>query len=176
MKKGRNKMECERYVKAIKPAIARTRKAHIFTKANTLIGFPGENEETIGESAKLLKSCKIDFPMQIGVPIPFPGSLMGKFLEQKGLFPQDEKGVIVDSKEAWQLYAIAHNIKPERISELRLFAANAMKVSQIKKVALCARVIAHIARKGYFDAIRNAGITAFKENMNIAKIVDEFLG
>ena len=84
MKKAPGKNACERYVQSIKPNIQRTKKAGIFTKANVLIGFQGENRKTVEESVKLLKECKIDLQLRVYFPIPNPGAVLGKWPRKRG--------------------------------------------------------------------------------------------
>ena len=173
MKKARNNSECEQYVKNIKPNIERTKKAGIFTKANMLVGFEGENQETIQESVKLIKESAPDIPIHFNHPIPNPGSVMGKMAEKRGIIPPDGEGLRYNDHELAMAIGSAWNkCEPNRLIELQEYANNATKLSTTKKLELGLKLFRHFAMKGDWDILLNVGKMAIRENVRIMDLVD----
>jgi len=173
MKKARNNSECERYIEKIKPNIERTKKAGIFTKANMLVGFEGENQETIQESVKLIKEAEPDIPIHFYHPVPNPGSVMGKTAVQKGIIPPDGKGLQYNDNEMAMAIGSAWNkCEPSKLIELQEFANNATKLSTTKKLALGLKLFRHFAIKGDWDIFVNMGKIAIKENVHMINLVE----
>ncbi len=172
MKKARNKKECGRYVKAIKPAIEKTKKAGILTKANMIVGFQGETRETVSESVNLIKECAPDLKVSFFRPSPFPGTVLGEIAERRGLFPPDGKGLSFERTMASQLYAIVNDSNPHRLIELQEFANYAVRLSVIKKLELGLKLSSYFVRRRDVDVFKNILKLAAKEKGRILSFAD----
>jgi len=141
MRKGRTKTECERYLDAIEPAIEKTKKAGIFTNIKMIIGFDGENSETVRQSVDLVNRSRPDLPAHFGIVRPYPGTVLGRIAEQKGLL-NGKKWSSLDYR--WggpQLYAIINNSDPNKIIELQRMADESVKVPLAHKLVLALRLL-----------------------------------
>jgi anaerobic magnesium-protoporphyrin IX monomethyl ester cyclase len=174
MKKGRSKIECEQYVKAIQPSIERAKKVGILTKVNLLIGFTGEDQQTVDESVHRMKEYNPDLSFNFGIPIPFPGTELGRIAEEKGLLPPDGEGRPFDKSIALKLFAIANNTEPNRILELQKRANYAVKQSLPKKLKLAIRLTGYFARKGDIDILLNVGRAVIKEKGRVGTLLESF--
>jgi anaerobic magnesium-protoporphyrin IX monomethyl ester cyclase len=173
MKKARTESECERYVENIKPNIERTKKAGIFTKVNMLVGFEGENQDTVQESVKRIKESDPDIPIHFNHPIPNPGSVIGKEAEKRGIIPPDGEGLQYnDHKLAMAIGSAWNKCESDRLIELQKYANNATKLSTIRKLELGLKLFRHFAIKGDWDILLNVGKMAIRENVNIMNLVD----
>jgi radical SAM superfamily enzyme YgiQ (UPF0313 family) len=173
MKKGRNKAECERYVKTIKPSIELVKKAGIFTIANMIVGFRGESIDTVLESVNLMKDCRPDFPLSFAAPIPFPGSELGKTAEDKGLFPQDGKGALFEWNTTYELCASTSDIDADMLIRFQRFTNAAVRISDFSKLILGLKLLNYFVRKGNLDVLMNATRIIFKENVGVPHILDK---
>jgi anaerobic magnesium-protoporphyrin IX monomethyl ester cyclase len=173
MKKARNKIECERYVEKIRPSIERTKKAGILTKANMLVGFEGENQDTIQESVKLMKESKPDIPIHFYHPVPNPGSVMGKIAEEIGIIPPDGGGLRYDdNKLRMAIGSVWNKCEPNKLIELQEYANNATKLSAVQKLELGLKLFRHFAMKGDWDIFVNLGKIAAQEKLNLINLIE----
>jgi len=67
----------------IEKAVSLTKKAGIEITGHIMVGYPGEREEDILETAKLLKRLELDY-IQAYCCVPFPGSFLYKTALESG--------------------------------------------------------------------------------------------
>jgi anaerobic magnesium-protoporphyrin IX monomethyl ester cyclase len=131
-------INAKNYVNVIKTAIQRTKKVGIFTNARMIIGFQGEDEETIIESVNCIKESAPDFPVTFGIVRPDPGTSLGGIAEDKGLVPPDGEGWRWSElkKSPLALSAVLNNCSPYEIRKLQKMANDSFNYSLIDKLKL----------------------------------------
>lgn len=168
MHKVRRKEEAEKYVAVAKRSIEKTKRMRIFTHIQMIMGFQGENRETISKSVDLVKKSAPDLPVNFGVVYPIPGTILGKMAEQKGILPSsgEDWSHYNHRKMALELSAMVNNSTPEEIVQLREMANVAVKFSLIQKIRLFLKLLI----RGNFDVILNVVKLSINEGVDIYKI------
>lgn len=168
MHKVRRKEEAEKYVEAVKPSVEKTKKMGIFTHIQMIMGFQGENRNTINESINLVKKSAPDLPVNFDVVYPLPGTILGKTAEQKGLFPSSGEDWLRYNhrKMALELSAMGNNTTPDEIEQLRDTANATVKFSLEQKIRLFLKLLA----RGDFDISLNAVKLYINEGFDVYKI------
>jgi radical SAM superfamily enzyme YgiQ (UPF0313 family) len=134
-------IDAEKYVNAIKPAIQRTKKAGIFTEARMIMGFQGENDETIFQSVNCIRESAPDLPVGFNIVRPDPGTALCRIAEEKGLVPRDGEGWMWSDKIVLALSALLNNCSPDEILKLQKMANDSLNYSLVDYLKLGTKLL-----------------------------------
>jgi len=118
----------------IEKAVSLTKKAGIEITGHIMVGYPGEREEDILETAKLLKRLELDY-IQAYCCVPFPGSFLYKTALESGW---------IDSKDWTRFEQNICVINTPYLSSARVMF---LRKKIIKDFYLNPRVVLRILRK-----------------------------
>lgn len=146
--------DAKNYVNAVKPAIQRTKKVGIFAEARMIMGFQGEDEETIIQSVNCVRESAPDLPVSFGIVRPDPGTALGRIAEGKGLVPLDGEGWLWSElkKTPLALSALLNKCSPDEILKLQKMANDSLNYSLIDYLKLGTKLL----RRRDLDVLLNS--------------------
>ncbi len=147
-KKGASVEDSER-------AVAITRKAGLKTVAHTIIGLPGETEESVAETSKLLNRIKTDFA-QFYLAVPFPGSDLYTEARREGWI--EDGAEWIDFEQTRSVMNI-----PTMTAVCAVRLKNKAYLSHYLNIPRIIRILKGSSIKGIFFAARNAIILVVSE-------------
>lgn len=101
----------------IRHAVEAAKRHGIETVAHTILGFPGETEETVRKTIAFVKSLPLDYA-QFYCAVPFPGSKLYEHARENGWIASDDWRMFEQNFSVLKTEAL----DPEKVMELRNFA------------------------------------------------------